>query len=129
MIYTLDVYTVHHRNTSAFYAAFEEGPFQRLSWEASGHFHTGLHFTETRLRTTFFALGLWKTKSHYLNAEHTPEIREFRQRLKLLSTGYESLGAFRSQCSRLAAEVPTYLPFPVTSAVSGHTRPAVPKAS
>jgi hypothetical protein len=129
VIYTIDVYAVDPLDTSAFTAAFDDGPWQRLFWQEHGHLHTGLHVRST-LPTTYLSLGIWRSEAHYLKAEATPEFREFHRSLKLLSTSYECIGALRYECQLQGAEIPTYpLQIPVHSSVPRRTRGALPKAS
>ena len=129
MIYVVDIYTVLPRDASAFSAAFDDGPWQRLSWQEHGHLHTGLHVRST-LPATYLSLGIWRSETHYLKAEATPEFRELHRSLKLLSISYECIGAFRYQCQQHGAQIPTYLPkIPVGSSVSRRTREPLPQAS
>jgi len=129
VIYVVDVYTVLPHDASAFSAAFEDGPWQRLSWQESGHLHTGLLLQST-LPTIYLSLGIWRSETDYLNAEDTPEFREFHRSLKLLSISYQCIGAFRYQCREQGAQIPSYSPqIPVRPSVPRRTREALPQAS
>ncbi len=123
VIYAIELYTVDTRDTSAFSAAFEDGPWQHLTWQQHGHLHTGLHLQSAPPTMTFLMLGIWKAESDYLNAQDTPEIRQFHRLLKLLSSSYERMGAFRYQYPRVAAEIP------VCPSARRPVRTSVPKAS
>jgi len=129
VIYAIDVYTVLPRDTSAFSAAFENGPWRRLSWQENGHLHTALHLRST-LPTTYLSLGIWKSEAHYLIAVADREFRDFLRSLKLLSTSSECIGAFHYQCQPLSQQIPSYPSrIPVSRSVHDRAHTTLPKAS
>ncbi len=107
MIHVFHSYTVQAIDVSAFLATFDDGPWNRLPLNLSGHHHTGLLVCST-LPPVFLQHGIWQSEQHYLAAQGTVEFREFNRTLNLLADSHQSIGTFRYHCRQDREPIPTY---------------------
>jgi hypothetical protein len=117
MIYVIRLYEVQATDVPTFTAAFDDGPWQRLSSRLNGHLHTGLLVRST-LPPVFLSLAIWQSEEQYLAAEDTAEFRNVDHSLRLLAASYQSKGMFHYRCRRGKNEIQSHsirIPFALSA--------------
>lgn len=109
MIYTFRLFDVCTTDIPAFTAAFEDGPWRRLSVRLSGHLHTGL-LVQSKLASVsrFLSLEIWQSEQHYLAAQATANFQDFHRSLRLLAVSHQRVGTFSYHYPPDTAQIPSY---------------------